>query len=465
MRILYDLSMSRGHSGTPHGLVRVEVAIAKELSESHLDVLPIWLENYEKIRVGTSAEFSSLTEGSFSDRPAFSNYGAREQHVGPQANHIEELKQIPKSNRLIVLATYSTSFFPGRLSKKLWILGKKCYQILLRIERNLSRAKQKLLSSPFKIESSFPSEMVSGLEIDEGIYSKSVVLIAGNDWDRRILERLPKKNATCKIAILIYDLIPYEYPHYSVDLATSSRFTYWIGDIAQRADFLFFISRHSQESFNKMLLERCIESSAKQMVISLPPGITPSSDISEPAFSGELENSFILVVCTIEARKNHQVLVAALRLAISMGEDFPQLVFIGSPGWGTENLVHQIRTEESLRNRIVMKAGVKDSELRWLYEKCSAAAYPSIVEGFGLPVFESAAFRKAIVTSNIPVFDEISHPFRTKVDPYDSMGWKKALQDAANVKRAEGEWVNSTLPNWKGNVEQMLDFLSQSHDF
>jgi glycosyltransferase involved in cell wall biosynthesis len=200
------------------------------------------------------------------------------------------------------------------------------------------------------------------------------------------------------------------------------------------------------------------------MVISLPPGVIPSSEVSEPSFSADLENSFILVVCTIEARKNHQILIAALRLAISMGEDFPQLVFIGSPGWGTENLVHQIKSEEILRNRIVMKAGVKDAELRWLYQKCGAVAYPSIVEGFGLPVFESAAFRKPIVTSNISVFDEIQHPLRTKVDPYDSMGWKKALQEAAQKKRKEGDWVNTELPNWTDNVEQMLHFLDQPED-
>lgn len=416
--------MSRGYSGTPHGLIRVEVAIAKELSESNSDVVPIWLENYESIQVGNSTDLIAVADGALSDRPAFPNYGTQELNSRPQANHLEELRRIPKFNRLIVLANYSFSFFPSRFSNKLWSLAKRYYPQFLRILRNLSRMRNVLSNLSFRVKEPVHTNLVSKPEVNDVFCSKNVILIPGNDWDRRILERLPEKSYAPKIAVLIYDLIPYEYPHYSVDLATSSRFTYWIGDIAQRADFLFFISRYSQESFNRMLEARSIECSAKQMVISLPPGIIPSSEVSEPSFSADLEKSFILVVCTIEARKNHQVLIAALRLAISMGEDFPQLVFIGSPGWGTENLIHQIRSEEILRNRIVMKAGVKDAELRWLYQKCGAVAYPSIVEGFGLPVFESAAFRKPIITSNILVFDEIQHPLRTKVNPYDSMGWK-----------------------------------------
>ena len=77
MKIIYDISMSRRYSGTPHGLIRVEVAIAKELSKSDSDVVPIWLENYESIQVGNSIDLITLVDGALSDQPAFSNYGTQ----------------------------------------------------------------------------------------------------------------------------------------------------------------------------------------------------------------------------------------------------------------------------------------------------------------------------------------------------------------------------------------------------
>ena len=123
--------------------------------------------------------------------------------------------------------------------------------------------------------------------------------------------------------------------------------------------------------------------------------------------------------------------------------------------------MHEISTDTKLTNRIIIKSGIPDIELRWLYEKCTAVAYPTIVEGYGLPVFEAAVFKKPIITSDIPVFDEIPHPLRTKVNPYDTGGWKNALQNAgSNTEPPEG-WQELQLPNWKENVQQMIAFMSQ----
>lgn len=453
MQIHYDISLSRGHKGTPHGIVRVEVSIARELLAMQSEIKPIWIDNSRKITVGKLDDLRILTDGSSSNHAAFSNYALKAKVSSSNSIYLKELKGIPIKNRIIVIVTYAISLFPSAFSKSLWNISKKSYFLLSKIVKPFRR---------------IFSNTVKSVQVPHGSDSHSLtnlnnlILIAGNDWDRRILDFLPKhENVGPKVATVIYDLIPYDFPHYSVDIETSGRYTYWIGDIAQRSDYLFFISRFSQDRFNIMLREREIESKGKQMVISLPPGIMPSSELSEPEFSNELESSFILVVCTVEARKNHQILISALRLAISRNEGLPQLVFIGSPGWGTGQLMHEISTDEDLMNRVIVKSGISDNELRWLYEKCTAVAYPSIVEGFGLPVFEAAVFRKPIITSDIAVFDEIPHPLRTKVNPYDTEGWKNALQNAGSVTEPPSGWQELQLPTWKENVRQMIDFMSK----
>ncbi len=444
--------------GTPHGLARVEVSLAKGFLTSDADIAPIWIDENWNICQGDPEIILNISDGSHSKTAAFSNYGEglhpriSTTHSGI-SNQIRNLKAIKIGNRLITIGIYSISFLPKKLIPFASSFCKRLYKNASHIVQVFRKYRTK-----HDMHTMIEKNKSSLLRVDQN----DVVVIAGNDWDRRIYERISDLNSQKpRLAFIIYDLIPYDYPHYSVDNDTASRFTYWIGDIAQRANFLFFISKFSQGQFNKMLKDRSIESTAKQMVISLTPGITPDGEISPPEFASEIDRRFVLVVCTIEARKNHQILVSALRLANSKNESFPQMVFIGSPGWGTESLLREIRLDKNLSDQIIIKAGVSDAELRWLYEKCSSVAYPSIVEGFGLPVFESAVFKKPIVTSDISVFEEISHPHRTKVNPYDTEGWKVALQHVGLKPTPETGWEEAQLPTWEDNVEKMSAFMSR----
>ena len=457
MNYYFDITLSRQHKGTPHGLSRVEVSLAKDFLASGESVIPFWLNEKWEINQGSPEIILKISDGSNSKIAAFENFNSKALRISPNIQsgllaHIKTLSEIRVRERLIVIATYSVSLLPRIMIPIAIQMGKRIYKFGSSIVHS-----SRIYRSTRK-----PTRRVNSIDSDSiSIEREDIVVIAGNDWDRRTYERVKSTHPSkTNYAFVIYDLIPYEYSHYSVDIETASRFTYWIGDVAQRASYLFFISEYSKDRFNLMLEERSIESTAKQMVISLPPGIGPSGDASLPTFSKEIEETYILVVCTIEARKNHQILVSALRLANSKNEKFPQMVFIGSPGWGTETLVREICTDESLKNRIVHKSGISDNELRWLYENCTAVAYPSIVEGLGLPVFESAVFKKPVITSDIRVFDEIPHQLRTKVNPYDTEGWKVALQKAGSQTEPEGGWKDLTLPIWKNTVAKMIAFMS-----
>lgn len=458
MKYYFDISLSRQHAGTPHGLARVEVSLAKGFLTSDAVITPIWIDEHWNVCQGDPELILNISDGSHSKTAAFSNYEETFQ-PGDSYTHsgiftqIRNLKEVKMGNRFITIGSYSISFLPKKMIPFAIACSKRFYKYVSKVIWAYRK---------YRTKNDINSLIEKGRFDLFRVNPNDVVVIAGNDWDRRIYERISNLNSEePQLAFVVYDLIPYEYPYYSVDNDTASRFTYWIGDIAQRANFLFFISKFSQNQFNKMLKDRSIESSAKQMVISLTPGITPDGETTPPEFSSEIDLEFVLVVCTIEARKNHQVLVSALRLAKSKNESFPQMVFIGSPGWGTESLLREIRLDENLSDHIIIKAGVSDAELRWLYEKCSSVAYPSIVEGFGLPVLESAVFKKPIVTSDIPVFDEIPHPYRTKVNPYDTEGWKIALQNVGLKPTTESEWQAIQLPTWEDNVKNMVTFMSK----
>jgi len=370
------------------------------LAKSHTECRPLRLDLDEwKVCFGTEEDFEQVNSGSKSEIPAFS-----------EGRAITRVSSID-----------------------LHLLG---------AESNVISVKE---------SSSLPSNYLN---------REDTLLICGNDWDRRIYQHLGcEPRDVPKLAFVIYDLIPYQFTNYAVDINTASRFAYWISDVAQRADHLFFISKYTQEQFENMLQERGIISNAKLSVIDLPPGVIPNGDVEEPEFSGELEGGFILVVGTIESRKNHKVLISAAREAAYRKESFPQLLFVGSAGWGTRELLHDLNADESLRGKILHKEGVSDAKLRWLYSKCQGVAYPSITEGLGLPILEAKLFQKPIVTSNLPVYDEMNHPCRVSLSPYDVVAWKFAIQAIATMDCLSVDWSVRRLQTWEDCAETIVNAI------
>lgn len=100
---------------------------------------------------------------------------------------------------------------------------------------------------------------------------------------------------------------------------------------------------------------------------------------------------FVLMVGTIEVRKNHQLALDAWRLLIARRPDVPRLVFAGRWGWGVETLREELRDTGGLGGKIEIVQSPSDEELMELYRTCRFTIFPSKAEGWGLPVRESLA--------------------------------------------------------------------------
>jgi len=112
------------------------------------------------------------------------------------------------------------------------------------------------------------------------------------------------------------------------------------------------------------------------------------SDEATPRFLKQfcLSPGYLLTVGTIEPRKDHLTLLRALKFV----PDAPQLVIVGSLGWKYRPILKQIRAMER-RGRIRYLGRVEDSDLPALYSASKLMVYPSLYEGFGLPVLEAMA--------------------------------------------------------------------------
>lgn len=152
---------------------------------------------------------------------------------------------------------------------------------------------------------------------------------------------------------------------------------------------------------------------------------------SAPPLSAEarrrlaLPDQFLLVVGTIEPRKNHLNLFAAI-------ERLPQhacqpLVVAGRIGWDAHEIIAKAEALQRA-GRVILLDHVDDNVLPSLYASASAVVYPSWYEGFGLPVLEALASGTPVIASDIPAHREVAHNLATFVDPGD-------VDDLADVIR------------------------------
>jgi len=129
-----------------------------------------------------------------------------------------------------------------------------------------------------------------------------------------------------------------------------------------------------------------------------------------------LVREFILFVGMIEPRKNVEVLVDAYqRDALS---DRFDLVLAGSLGWGYSGLLRKIAGSR-VKGFIRMPGYVEDADLPALYSAASVFVYPSLYEGFGLPVLEAMACGAPVITSTASSLPEVAGEAAILVDPND----------------------------------------------
>lgn len=197
-------------------------------------------------------------------------------------------------------------------------------------------------------------------------------------------------------------------------------------------------------------------------VVPLGVDVPPEPDEDEQRVVMEkhgLTPGFILFVGTIEPRKNLSRLVRAYA-SFSAGEKARSgdLVLVGSPGWmGRREL-----------SRILSQGGVRwlgylpQRELEAVYRAAAIFVYPSVYEGFGLPVLEAMARGIPVVTSDSSSLREVGEGVALLVDPSDDIELRKAMRrliDDGDMRRelAEKGRERATEYPWERTVELTME--------
>jgi glycosyltransferase involved in cell wall biosynthesis len=154
--------------------------------------------------------------------------------------------------------------------------------------------------------------------------------------------------------------------------------------------------------------------------------VDDSSELAATSDRYRVGPGFLLTIGTLEPRKNHVRLVDAFARLRSDGFREP-LVVCGARGWQTGRLLARIRRLR-LDGSVRLLGFVPDADLPRLLSLAGAFAYPSLYEGFGLPVLEALACGTPTVTSNRGALAEVADDAAIQVDPNDVADLTQGLQ-------------------------------------
>lgn len=162
-----------------------------------------------------------------------------------------------------------------------------------------------------------------------------------------------------------------------------------------------------------------------------------------------LEPGFFIFVGTIQPRKNVGRIIAAHQsLPMEMQRAHP-LVIVGRNGWGSENLLPMLK-DLSQQGTGIWLNGVTDEELYALLQSASALVYPSLYEGFGLPVLEGFAAGIPVISSNTTSIPEVAGDAALLVNPESADEIAEAMRRIVEEPALAGLLVKRGMERVKG---------------
>lgn len=384
-------------------------------------------------------------------------FGAKAETVTHAAAPITSLAKQPLENRLKGYLFKATNWIPVRLRSHLFLF--------LQIRKNsffeaiagarLLRAAVKSFLKPTLSRHAFSSSQTFAVASDSRKHPfgrEDTYVSLGLDWDQKDLRYLfrIKKEVRLKVVLFCYDVIPVKLPHLCVgDVA--SKFANYFTNAAWCADKVICISECSKYDLESLLSELGAPI-PKMEVVKLGCHVqrVENTFVSEK-ISSVTAKPFILFVSTIERRKNHETLYRAYTKLIERGVDnLPLLVFVGMPGWGVNDFMLDLKLDPRTQKSVVMLNNVTDAELVTLYSKCWVSAFPSLYEGWGLPVAESLSFGKYCLASNAASIPEVGGNLLNYLEPWDVSAWATEIEFLLNnpedLKAREEKIENQYVP-------------------
>jgi len=264
-----------------------------------------------------------------------------------------------------------------------------------------------------------------------------------------------------RVVLMVHDLIPLRHPEFCVPLFTLA-FQRWLVEMLRCCDAVICNSAATAADLREY---------AAAAQLPLPPtghfrlgcdparvsiSSGPSVRLEVSAFVSEGAPCFA-AVGSIEPRKNYSWLLSVFERLWTQGHDL-RLLIVGRPTADCQALLQRMKQHSELGKRLLTVFDASDAEVAHVYSGCRALIFPSLAEGFGLPLVEARTRGCRVIASDLPVFRELAD-VGVSIFARDS---KEAL-GALVIECARSEMRLATVPmqsfTWSDSARQCLEVM------
>lgn len=316
----------------------------------------------------------------------------------PAAMHANVLSMMPSGYRL---AAQAVCRMTGSRKLRKWILPQAGHLGWFKLPHNMFEAQVR-------------RQIVSqSTEVD--FQPQDLIVLPDAYWVNRLRSSVwpaaeRARAAGAQVATILYDLIPLTHAHF-VGEKRRTAFLEYLKQAAQHSDLLLAISQTVRDQVAEYLPsifsdgeDYCRQVCAFQLGAELDnvsgavrPAVRELFDTGVPPY---------LMVATFDPRKNHQYLLDAFEQLWHSRPDI-KLCLVGRIGSRCEDIVSRILQHPLLNQNLFLFTDLSDAELHHCYAQARGVVFPSIVEGFGLPIVESLWFGKRTFVSDTPIHREV----------------------------------------------------------
>lgn len=212
-----------------------------------------------------------------------------------------------------------------------------------------------------------------------------------------------------KVVLLMYDLIPLRHPEFCFALVPYI-FQLWLSRMLPLADAVVCISKATEQDLRNY---------ASHIPIDLPPTgyFHLGSDLARTSSEGDVRQTLkrflteptpcFAAIGSFEPKKNYGFLLDVFERMWARGLEV-RLLIIGRESAESHALVGKVRQHPEQGGKLLTLFDATDTEVGYSYAKCRTLIFPSLAEGFGLPLVEARTRGSLVIASNLPVFAELA---------------------------------------------------------
>ncbi len=273
------------------------------------------------------------------------------------------------------------------------------------------------------------------------------------------------KSQGCKIVAHIYDIISITHPQYCEERGVYN-FMDYIGAHLKYADQII-VNAHATVRELELLCKQigCTLSNCEVVYLGAD---FKNRDDKEATANKELEKimksrPYILMVGTLEPRKNHKLMIRAYENGLKELEY--NIIFAGYMGWNMEEFASGLKEHPDYDKRIFHLQGLNDEDISGLYRNAKFLAFCSYMEGFGLPIIEALQRGTPVIAADVPVLREVGKDFCLwfeQDNPKEICDLVKSYEEKPEAYRSYKERLKEyKATGWDDTIEKVYCCLQQ----